>query len=75
MTDAVKKLPAVGRIRGVHLQTATTAALSVANVQYTDLSGSWYELTMPLLDAIALLNMLEEASKRSGFDHLRRPPA
>lgn len=33
-----------------------------------------WRLTMPLLDALYLLNVLEDLSKNGGFDHLRRPP-
>jgi hypothetical protein len=33
-----------------------------------------WRLTLPLLDALYLLNVLEDMSKRGGFDHLRRPP-
>ena len=73
-TGGVTKLPDVGRIQGFALQKSTTAALSTAAVQYTDRNGQWYELKMPFLDALYLLNLLEAASADSGFDHLRRAP-
>lgn len=69
------RLPDVDRILGLSPLISTTAALSTALLQYTDRNGQLYELQMPFLDALYLLNLLEQASKDSGFDHLRQPPS
>lgn len=37
-------------------------------------AGQLLGLQMPLLDALYLLNLLEQLSRENGFDHLRRPP-
>jgi len=69
----ITKLPDVGRISGATLQKSTTAALSMVVVQYSDLTGSLFELRMPVLDALYLLNVIEAITEDSGYDHLRRP--
>lgn len=40
----------------------------------TNEAPTMWRLTMPLLDALFLLNSLEDMSQTGGFDHLRRPP-
>ncbi|MDT7836477.1 hypothetical protein [Aquabacterium sp. OR-4] len=74
----VKTLPQVGRIEGVSLlgQGSDPSRLKV-ELQYTGPgpdAGTWYSTTMPLLDALYLLNLLEALSQQGGLDHLRRPP-
>lgn len=68
-------LPAVGRIEWLVLDGAASAAPAdrVVEVQYTahTPSETWHSLKMPLLDALYLLNLLAEMSKREGLDHLR----
>lgn len=68
-------LPDVGRIQGLHYQPSplNDPAADKVEVQYTDRAqGRWHTVTMPLLDALYLLNMLEELSRARGFDSLRR---
>jgi len=70
----VKQLPPVGRIQGVSLVPHIDPAQAKVTLQYTDPNNEWYETTMPLLDALYLLNLLETMSREQNFDHLRRPP-
>lgn len=69
-------LPAVGRIEGVqYLKSPLKDPVAdKVEVQYTDQSQRWHSLTMPALDALYLLNLLEQLAKSAGIDHLRREP-
>lgn len=69
------KLPDVDRIQSVVPTLYRDAKKSTVELRYTDHKQQLYELTMPLLDALYLLNCLEEMSREKGFDHLRRPPS
>ena len=75
----VNQLPEVSRIEGLVLQESGSADPRThrVEVQYTGPAPGqeWHALHMPLLDALYLLNLLEEMAKRGGFEHLRRPPA
>lgn len=72
----VHLLPDVGRIEGLVSEIADRSdpAKGRVRLQYTDRTGSWQELQLPVLDALYLLNMLEQWSKDEQLDHLRRPP-
>ena len=70
----VKQLPPVGRIQGLSLVPHADPKQAKVTLQYTDPSNEWCEITMPLLDALYLLNLLEAMSKEQNLDHLRRPP-
>lgn len=74
----VNTLPPVGSIEGLVLKPSGSADPKTHQVelQYTDRTPAknWHSLTMPLLDALYLLNLLEAASRDHGLDHLRRPP-
>lgn len=69
-------LPDVGRIEGLNYQPSplNDPVADKVELQYTDRTQRWHSVTMPLLDALYLLNMLEELSKARGFESLRREP-
>lgn len=74
----VNTLPPVGSIEGLQLKLSGSPDPTThqVEVQYTDRTPAqnWHSLTMPLLDALYLLNLLEAACREHGFEHLRRPP-
>ena len=72
----VRSLPPVGRIEGVLYQSpgGPDPSKGRALVQYTDPTGQWHQLEVPVLDALYLLNLLEQMSREAHLDHLRRPP-
>ncbi len=63
----VNQLPPVGRIQGAHLLPGQSHETSGVRIQYTDLKGTWQELSMPLLDAMYLLNILKAIQKETGI--------
>ncbi len=63
----VNQLPPVGRIQGAHLLPGQFHETSSVRVQYTDQKGTWQELSMPLLDAMYLLNALKAIQKDTDF--------
>lgn len=70
-------LPPVGRVEGLRLVPHGHEPRNHrVVVQYTSPTDSqhWHSLELPLLDALYLLNLLEEMSRQGNFDHLRRPP-
>lgn len=48
--------------------------LGPLRLQYTDLKGGWHQLEVPAMEALYLLNMLEQWSKDEGLETLRRSP-
>lgn len=74
----INPLPDVARIEGLQLQHSGSAdpATHRVEVQYTDRTPGkqLHSLTMPLLDALYLLNLLEAMARDHRFDHLRQPP-
>lgn len=75
-TSPITALPPVGRIEGLRYlpSESTDTSKGQVEVQYTDPAGSWFVAKMPVLDALYLLNLLEELSRQARLDHLRRPP-
>lgn len=69
----MNQLPDVGRIQGVALSAAPTPQAAIVAVQYIDRTNALCEVRMSFLDALYLLNALEQISIDSGWDHLRRP--
>jgi hypothetical protein len=69
-------LPDVGKIEGLRSQPepATGFPQGLLALQYTDRKGAWQELRIPTLDALYLLNLLEQWSTHEDNDLLRRPP-
>lgn len=71
-------LPAVGRIEGLVVNTGASSSPADRSVeiQYTahTPTETWHSLTMPLPDALYLLNLLDEMCGSEGLQHLRRPP-
>lgn len=71
---AISKLPAVDRIQGVTVSPQQDPKASRVSVTYTGHNKRQYQLELGLMDALYLLNILEDACKRHGLDHLRHPP-
>lgn len=69
-------LPLVDRMQGVAFEESPSGdpGAGLVELQYTDRSQKWHALKMPALDAMTLLNMLEQVARDEGIDHLRRPP-
>jgi hypothetical protein len=62
--DMVNKLPEVAKMMGLSLsREASDHEDWFFEIQYTDSSGAWHEVKMPMLDGLYLLNMLREAEK------------
>jgi hypothetical protein len=70
----VAPLPDVGRIQGMALYHDDVISESYCSLQYTDRTGNWLEVKIPLLDTLYLLNILREIEKRPGIAELNRPP-
>lgn len=71
-------LPPVGRIEGLRFAPragSTDPAHHQVELQYTDPAQGWHSVTMPFLDALYLLNLLEELATQTGSHHLRRAPS
>ena len=75
--SAVNILPHVHRIEGMEFDHPGGSApqLGVIRLQYTDHKHAWHQLALPTMDALYLLNMLEQWSKDEGLEALRQPPA
>lgn len=72
----MQTLPPVGRIQGVELRSAPTHQGSVVSVQYSTHSKEGigdYELVIPFLDAMYLLNVLRDLEKQTAFEGPQRP--
>jgi hypothetical protein len=73
----VTLLPPVHRIEGFAFDPppgGVDVRLGLIRLQYTDQRKTWHGLSIPTMDALYLLNLLEQWSKDEGLDHLRRPP-
>jgi len=72
----MQALPPVGRIQGVELRREAPPQGSAVSVQYSshnrDAIGD-YELVIPYLDALYLLNALRAIEDQSGFGKLSEP--
>lgn len=72
----VIKLPDVQSIEGLVLQRSGSADPKTHRVELQYIGrtsqGERHSVTMPLLDALYLLNLLETMAQDEGFDHLRR---
>jgi hypothetical protein len=68
------QLPDADQILGVQLHQNRTAESSSVEVQYRNAAKGIQSVRMPFLDALFLLNALEQMSLDSGWDSRRRPP-
>lgn len=74
-TSPVITLPPVHRIEGISAPPpGADLQREQVRLQYTDQAGTWHQVDMPAMDALYLLNLLEQWSKEAGLDHLRRSP-
>lgn len=71
MSD-IKKVPYVLKIYGLNVRQAETPKDSWVLLQYTDRNKELIELALPLYEALYLLDLLEAASKKGGYDDLRQ---
>ena len=72
----ITKLPDADRIQGLIFQPAgPDPRHGHFELQYRTHTGQLFELHIPALDALYLLNMLEAAATDAGIEHLRHPPA
>lgn len=71
----INNLPAVASMEGVLLFPHTDPAQARIEVSYIGQNSEWHVLSMPLLDGLYLLNLLEAMSEKSNLGHLRKPPA
>ena len=63
----VRKLPVVGRIQGATQEGDGTPDGTQVTVQYTDHTEEWFELQMPFLDAMYLVNLLRAIQEDIGY--------
>jgi hypothetical protein len=56
----MNKLPAVGRIEGAALHKAESPQDATVDFQYIDVTGEPQEISMPFLEALHLLNLLQK---------------
>jgi hypothetical protein len=61
------ELPDVRRIEGALLVPASTPKESFVRIVYSDKQNDRYQVTMPFLDAMYLLNVLKAMQMDSGF--------
>lgn len=71
----ITQLPDADRILGVQIHQNRTAESSSVEIQYQNAVKGVHSLRLPFLDALYLLNALEQMSLDSGWDARRRPPA
>jgi hypothetical protein len=63
-TTMVNRLPEAAKVQGIMLNKAAPNHEDwFFQVQYTDATGSWHELKMPMIDGLYLLNLLRAAEK------------
>ncbi len=63
----VQTLPAVDRIRGATQEGNGMPDGTQVTVQYTDHTDEWFEVQMPFLDAMYLLNLLRAIQEDIGY--------
>ena len=61
------KLPDVGRIQGLEFKLGEPVQKSLCKLQYTGPEGESYELKIPIIDALYLLNLLRSIERSCGF--------
>ncbi len=71
---AINRLPDVGRIQGIRATSASRPELSRISIQFEDEKHQLHELDLRALDALYLLNLIEQWAKNAGIEHLRHPP-
>jgi hypothetical protein len=65
----INQLPGVARMQGMlFCREAPEVEKWYFKVQYTDDSGAWHELQIPMLDGLYLLNMLRTAEKEQHLE-------
>ena len=69
----VKKLPVVSRIQGAVLEGRELHEQSFVVIQYSHRKDELYELEIPFLDAMYLLNILRGIEKDMGFESRNKP--
>lgn len=62
-----KLLPTVDHIHGCRLTKGPTPASSIVQLQYRGVDNVDYELAIPFLDAMYLLNLLKAFQQQTGF--------
>jgi hypothetical protein len=72
----VNVLPQLQRIEGIAFDHSggSDPRLGHLRLQYTDPKGVWHQLGIPAMDALFLLEMLDQWSKDEGLGHLRQQP-
>lgn len=68
----MQTLPPVGRIQGVVLRPGASHQTSAVSLQYSTHNREGfgdYELVIPFLDAMYLLNVLRDLERETGFDN------
>jgi hypothetical protein len=71
----VNRLPPAARIQGISLDKGARRHEDwTIKVQYTDAADAWHELSMPMLDALHLLNLLRTAESEQALGLWNRPP-
>ena len=66
-SEAIRKVPEVGRIQEVRLELCDPVADSRYHVQYAHASGQQFEITVPIREAFRLMDVLKK-SKPDDFD-------
>ena len=72
----MQTLPPVGRIQGVALSGGPAFHDSIVSLQYSSHNTEGYgdyEIKIPFLDAMYLLNALRDLEKQTGFDAQNKP--
>jgi hypothetical protein len=74
---AVHRLPDIGRIDGFdfHHPGGVDPSAGLLRLQYTCREGARYEVELPAMDALKLLDWLQQWSKDEVFDHLTKLPS
>jgi len=67
-------LPPVARIWGIGYYPDQVLRRSFCRLQYEDRNSQLFEVEMPVLDALYLLNLLRTVEHDSGLESVNRPP-
>ena len=68
----VKILPFADHVRRVCVIEHKDQNVPFVRLQYTSSNNEWYEIELPLPEAIRLQNLLERAGKERQFDSVLR---
>ncbi len=67
----INLLPHANRVRRVHV-IDKGESLSFVRLQYTNQNNEWYEIELPLREAMHLQELLDRAAREPQFDSLLR---